>query len=69
VPARRRSDDHRPRRSSDCATLLVDLDVHPRVVMQVLRHAKFSITMEIYSKVTSTQTRDALKRLGDSLDE
>jgi integrase len=52
-----------------CATLLVDLDVHPRVVMQVLRHAKFSITMEIYSKVTSAQTRDALKRLGDSLDE
>jgi integrase len=52
-----------------CATLLVDLDVHPRVVMQVLRHAKYSITMEIYSKVTSAQTRDALKRLGDSLDE
>jgi integrase len=52
-----------------CATSLVDLDVHPRVVMQVLRHAKFSITMEIYSKVTSAQTRDALKRLGDSLDE
>ena len=48
---------------------LVDLDVHPRVVMQVLRHAKFSITMEIYSQVTSAQTRDALKRLGDSLDE
>jgi len=37
--------------------------------MQVLRHAKFTITMEIYSKVTSAQTRDALKRLGDSLDE
>ena len=51
-----------------CATLLVDLAVHPRVVMQVLRHAKFSITMEIYSKVTSAQTRDALKRLGDRLD-
>jgi hypothetical protein len=42
---------------------------HPRIVMQVLRHAKFTITMEIYSKVTSAQTRDALKRLGDSLDE
>jgi integrase len=51
-----------------CATLLVDLDVHPRVVMQVLRHARFSLTMEIYSKVTSTQTREALKRLGESLD-
>jgi hypothetical protein len=42
---------------------------HPRIVMQVLRHAKFTITMEIYSKVTPAQTRDALKRLGDSLDE
>jgi integrase len=51
-----------------CATLLVDLDVHPRVVMQVLRHAQFAITMEIYSQVSSQQTRDALKRLGDSLD-
>jgi len=25
--------------------------------------------MEIYSKVTSAQTRDALKRLGESLEE
>ena len=50
-----------------CATLLVDLDVHPRVVMQILRHAQFAVTMEIYSQVSSQQTRDALKRLGDSL--
>jgi integrase len=51
-----------------CGSLLVDLDVHPRVVMQVLRHAQFSITMEIYAKVSSKATRDALKRLGESLD-
>jgi integrase len=51
-----------------CASLLVDLDVHPRVAMQILRHADFSITMEIYSKVSSATTRDALKRLGESLD-
>jgi integrase len=50
-----------------CATLLVDLDVHPRVVMQILRHAQFAITMEIYTQVSSAQTRAALKRLGDSL--
>ena len=50
-----------------CATLLADLDVHPRVAMQVLRHARFSVTMEIYTQVTSTKTREALKRLGDSL--
>ena len=51
-----------------CATLLVDLDVHPREVMQILRHAQFSITMEIYTQVSSDQTREALKRLGESLD-
>ncbi|GLY21446.1 hypothetical protein Misp04_11780 [Micromonospora sp. NBRC 101691] len=51
-----------------CATLLADLDVHPRVAMRILRHARFSVTMEIYTQVTYTATRDALKRLGDSLD-
>ena len=51
-----------------CASLLVDLDVHPRVAMQILRHADFSITMEVYSKVSSKSTREALKRLGESLD-
>jgi integrase len=52
-----------------CASLLVDLDVHPRVVMQVLRHAQFAVTMEVYSKVASRSTRAALRRLGDSLTE
>ncbi|OON30111.1 replication initiator [Micromonospora sp. DH13] len=50
-----------------CATLLADLDVHPRVAMQILRHARFSVTMEIYTQVSSTATREALKRLGESL--
>jgi hypothetical protein len=49
--------------------LLVDLDVHPRVAMQILRHADFSITMEVYSKVSPASTREALKRLGESLEE
>jgi integrase len=51
-----------------CASLLADLDVHPRVAMQVLRHARFSITMEIYTQVSSKATREALRLLGDSLD-
>lgn len=50
-----------------CATLLVDLDVHPRIIMQILRHAQFAVTMEIYAKASSPATRDALRRLGDSL--
>jgi hypothetical protein len=36
--------------------------------MQILRHAQFSITMEVYTKVSSAATRAALKRLGDTLD-
>jgi integrase len=39
-----------------------------RVAMQVLRHARFSITMEIYTQVSSEQTREALKRLAEGLD-
>ncbi len=51
-----------------CATLLADLDVHPRVIMQILRHAQFAVTMEIYTQVSSASTREALRKLGDSLD-
>jgi integrase len=50
-----------------CGSLLADLDVHPRVAMQTLRHARLSVTMEVYTTVSSKQTRAALKRLGASL--
>ena len=55
-----------PRRT--CASLLVALDVHPRVAMQILRHSQIPMTMEIYSEVPTTKTRSALKRLGRQLD-
>jgi integrase len=51
-----------------CGSLLAALDVHPRVAMQILRHSKIAITMEIYTEVPDARTRDALWRLGDSLD-
>jgi integrase len=51
-----------------CASLLVALDVHPRVAMQILRHSQISMTMEVYSEVPSAKTRTALKRLGSKLD-
>lgn len=50
-----------------CGKLLAALDVHPRVAMQILRHSKISLTMEIYTEVPTEQTRAALKRLGDHL--
>ncbi len=48
-----------------CGSLLAALDVHPRVAMQILRHAQIAITMEIYTEVPDAVTRAALKRLGD----
>jgi integrase len=48
-----------------CGSLLAALGVHPRVAMQVLRHAQIAITMEIYTEVPDAVTRAALKRLSD----
>jgi integrase len=30
-----------------CGSLLAALDIHPRVAMQILRHSKIAVTMEI----------------------
>ena len=51
-----------------CATLLVDLDVHPRVIMRVLRHADVAVTMEVYANASAKSTREALRKLGESLE-
>ncbi len=61
----RRLTVHDARRT--CATLLVDLDVHPRIIMRILRHADLAVTMEIYAQASSDSTREALRRLGESL--
>ena len=50
-----------------CGSLLAALEVHPRVAMQILRHSKIAVTMEIYTEVPSAATRDAHKRLGQWL--
>ncbi|KGN31142.1 integrase [Knoellia sinensis KCTC 19936] len=55
---------HSTRRT--CASLLVALDVHPRVAMAILRHSKIAVTMDIYSQVSAASTREALKRLGEA---
>ena len=51
-----------------CASLLVALDVHPRVAMQILRHSQIAVTMDVYSQVTSESTLRALKALGERLE-
>ncbi len=51
-----------------CGSLLAALDLHPRVAMQILRHSKIAVTMEIYTEVPSAATREALRKLGQWLD-
>ena len=63
----RRAPVHGTRKS--CGSLLAALDVHPRVAMQILRHSKIAVTMEIYTEIPSAATRDALKKLGRWLGE
>lgn len=51
-----------------CGSLLAALDVHPPYAMQILRHSKIAVTMEIYTEVPSAATRDALGKLAQWLD-
>ncbi|MFD7403273.1 tyrosine recombinase XerC [Streptomyces sp. NPDC059866] len=50
-----------------CGSLLAALDVHPRIAMQILRHSKIAVTMEVYTHVPSEATRRALRKLGKHL--
>jgi integrase len=45
------------------ASLLISEGIHPRVVMQILRHANISITMQLYSHIDIDPQRDAINRL------
>lgn len=47
-----------------CGSLLAALDVHPCVAMQILRHSKIAITMEIHTEMPDARTREALRALG-----
>jgi len=42
-----------------CATLLAALEVHPRVIMRIRRHADVSMTLEIYSNASPMATSEA----------
>lgn len=47
-----------------CATLLISLGVHPRIVMEILRHSQISTTMNIYGHAIPEVNRDAMNQLG-----
>ncbi len=41
---------------------------NPRVAMQILRHSRIAVTMEIYTGIPSAATREALRKLEQWLD-
>ncbi len=49
------------------ASLLLALNVHPRVVMELLGHSQISLTMNTYSHVVPDLLRDAVGKLGAAL--
>ncbi|MGO9602508.1 MAG: tyrosine-type recombinase/integrase [Candidatus Binataceae bacterium] len=49
------------------ASRLVALNVHPRVVMELLGHSQISLTMDTYSHVVPDLLREAVGKLGAAL--
>jgi integrase len=49
------------------ASLLLTLNVHPRVVMELLGHSQISLTMNTYSHVVPDLLREAVGKLGVTL--
>lgn len=48
-----------------CASLLVSLNIHPKVIMEILRHSQISTTMNIYAHALPEINRDAANALGE----
>jgi integrase len=49
------------------ASLLLALNIHPRVVMELLGHSQISQTMDTYSHTVPEILRDAIDKLGIAL--
>lgn len=49
------------------ASILVAQGIHPRVVMELLGHSTIGITMDRYSHVVSSLSREAMDKLGEAI--
>ena len=50
------------------ATLLLSLEVHPKVVQEILGHSQISMTLDIYSHVMPSMHQDAMNKLNRAID-
>ncbi len=53
------------RTSSQSASILLSMDVNPKIVQELLRHSHKSITLGIYSHIFPSMQKKALNRLDD----
>ena len=52
-----------------CVSLLLDLGVPPRVVMEIVGHSTIEMTMTVYGHVSLDTQREALGKLDNPLDD
>ena len=46
-----------------CATLLLAQGVHPKVVQEILGHSQISLTMDTYSTILPSVSREAAEQM------
>lgn len=49
------------------ATLLLKMEIHPKIVQEILGHSSIGITMDIYSHVLPSMQQDAMRKMNDLL--
>jgi integrase len=50
-----------------CSSLLVALQVHPKVAQRILRHSQIAMTMEVYAEASEEEVRAALGKLSNAM--
>jgi len=50
-----------------CATMLLGMEVHPKIVQEILGHSQISMTLDIYSHVLPTMQEEAMSRINEAL--
>ncbi len=48
------------------ASLFLAMDVHPKIVQEILGHSEISMTMDIYSHVLPTMQKNAMDKLNQA---
>jgi integrase len=49
------------------ATMLLSMQVHPKIVQEILGHSQINITLDIYSHVLPTMQEEAMGKVNEVL--